>query len=247
MKLILTEPKYLKDSLSIVAELVTEAKFRITSDYLELVAMDPANVAMVIFRLLSSSFAEYNVESETEIGLNLVNFKQILKRVGPNDSLTLEVQDTKLNVKIEGSATRTFSIPLLDMEERNQKVPELNFPVKVSTDASLLTSTIEDADIVAESVAFSVMDKKFIVAAEGDLSKANIEIPSDDLTVISSESDDSVKAKYSIEYLKKMISGSKVSSKVDIMFNTDYPLKLEYKVVDKMLLAFILAPRVEND
>jgi hypothetical protein len=32
-----------------------------------------------------------------------------------------------------------------------------------------------------------------------------------------------------------------------IQFNKDYPLKLEYKTVDKVSLSFILAPRVEND
>ena len=59
--------------------------------------------------------------------------------------------------------------------------------------------------------------------------------------------DDKVKAKYSIEYLKKMINGSKLSEEVLVQFNTDYPLKLEYKSVDKVMLSFILAPRVEND
>ena len=56
-----------------------------------------------------------------------------------------------------------------------------------------------------------------------------------------------LKAKYSIEYLKKMIQGSKLSPQVYIRFNTDYPLKLEFKVMDKLMMAFILAPRVDND
>ena len=54
MKLTLAEPKYLKDSISIISELVNEASFKITPEAIELVAMDPANVAMVIFKLLSS-------------------------------------------------------------------------------------------------------------------------------------------------------------------------------------------------
>ena len=44
-----------------------------------------------------------------------------------------------------------------------------------------------------------------------------------------------------------MINGSKLSDEVVIQFNKDYPLKLEYKSVDKVMLSFILAPRVEND
>ena len=56
-----------------------------------------------------------------------------------------------------------------------------------------------------------------------------------------------VKAKYSIEYLKKMIGGSKLCDEVEIHFGKDYPLRLDYKTVDRVMLSFILAPRVEND
>ena len=46
---------------------------------------------------------------------------------------------------------------------------------------------------------------------------------------------------------KIRVTGSKLSNEVVISFNKDYPLKLDYKVIDKLLLSFILAPRVEND
>ncbi|MFP4112421.1 MAG: proliferating cell nuclear antigen (pcna) [Candidatus Woesearchaeota archaeon] len=247
MRLTLAEPKYLKESLSVVAELVTEARIKVTKNSLEIIAMDPANVAMVIFRLLSSAFTEYSIDEDVEIGLNLANLKQMLRRVGPNDMLTLEMMDNKLDIKIQGQSSRTFSVPILEMEEGSQKVPELNFPIKVTMNSGMFNDAIEDADIVAESVAFALDEDKFVVSAEGDLSKAKIEIKQDDDTTIAKDDVTSAKAKYSIEYLKKMVSGGKLSDKVNINFKTDYPLKLEYKVVDKMLLAFILAPRVEND
>ena len=79
------------------------------------------------------------------------------------------------------------------------------------------------------------------------MSQANIEIKEGDRTKIKVDGDEKVKAKYSIEYLKKMITGSKIADEVSIYFNNDYPLKLEYKTVDKVILSFILAPRVENE
>ena len=59
--------------------------------------------------------------------------------------------------------------------------------------------------------------------------------------------DAKVRSKYSIEYLKKMIGASKLSDVVELGFNKDYPLKMDFKAVDKLLLSFILAPRVENE
>ena len=103
MKLSLAEPKYFKDSVSIISELVNEARFKITPDAMELVAMDPANVAMVIFKLLASSFTEYDVKEETEVAINLANLKQILRRAKPDDMLNMEVVDNKLKIQLKGN------------------------------------------------------------------------------------------------------------------------------------------------
>jgi proliferating cell nuclear antigen len=247
MRLALAEPKYLRDSISIISELVNEARFKITSEAIELIAMDPANVAMIIFKLLSTSFTEYDVKKDVEIAINLSNLKQILKRAKPDDILSLELEDDKLKIQLKSNTTRTFSIPIIDLEEKEQKIPELKFPIKIETSSTVFNEAIEDVDIVAESVAFIGEPKRFTMLAEGDLSKANIDIKADDVTKITSESSDKIKAKYSIEYLKKMIPASKLADNVTIMFNKDYPLKLDYTATDKLQLSFILAPRVDNE
>ena len=246
MRLTLAEPKYLKESIAIISELVNEGRFKITSNSIELIAMDPANVAMIVFRLLSTTFTEYKLEKDIEISINLNNLKQILRRSNPNDILSLELgADNKLKIILKGNTIRTFSLPIIDSEEREQKIPELKFPVTVSMPSNVLSSSIEDVDVVSESVSFLAEPKKFTIQAEGDLSQAKVEIKEDETTKI--DAADKVKAKYSIEYLKKMINGSKIADEVSIYFNKDYPLKLEYKIVDRVMLSFILAPRVEND
>lgn len=247
MKLTLADSKVLKDSVSIISDLVTEARFSINKDSINLVAMDPANVAMVIFKLLSSSFTEYKVEKEVKVALNLNNLKQVLKRAGANDVLTLELQENKFKVVIRGNTIRTFYLPIIELDEKEQKIPSLNFPLSIKTQTSVLDEAIEDVSIVGESVQFMCEGKKFTISAEGDLSKAKIEVTDDKNTSITKEGEDVVKSKYSIEYLKKMIQASKLAAEVYIRFSSDYPLKLEYRSTDKLMISFILAPRVEND
>ncbi len=247
MRLVLADPTLFKDSIMVISDLVNEARFKVTRNGLELVAMDPANVAMVIFKFLSSSFTEYDVDKEQELGINLANFKQVLRRVGASDIVTLELVENKLRLQLKGNTTRTFNLPLIDLEEKEQRVPNLAFPVAISTRSIVLSDAISDVDIVAESVTFSAEADKFTVSAEGDLSNAHIEMKHGDDTKIKSETTAKVKSKYSIEYLKKMINAGKLADEVSVFFNQDYPLKLEYKVMDKLLLSFILAPRVEND
>ncbi|MBT7929714.1 DNA polymerase sliding clamp, partial [Candidatus Peregrinibacteria bacterium] len=148
MKLTLAEPKYLKESISVISELVNEARFKVTSNAVELVAMDPANVAMVIFKLLSSAFSEYSVEGDTEIGINLSNLKMILKRAKPNDTISLEVEESKLKIQLKSTSTRTFYIPIIELEDKDQRIPDLQFPVTVSTTSSTLSEAVDDVDVV---------------------------------------------------------------------------------------------------
>jgi proliferating cell nuclear antigen len=247
MKLTLAETKYLKESISIISDLVNEATFKVNSEGIEMVAMDPANVAMVIFKLFSSAFTEYVLDAPVDLAINLSNFKQILRRTKPTDILTLEMsEDNKLLISLQGAHTRTFSLPIIELDEREQRVPELSFNSGVKLNSTVLTDAIEDVDIVGDSVMFQATADMFTVHAEGDLSHAKIEIQPSDSTAINIDQD-MVKSKYSIEYLKKMIVGAKLADDVHINFSTDYPLKLDYKVVDKLLLSFILAPRVENE
>lgn len=245
MKLVLAETKLIKEPITIINDLVNEARFKIKKDSIEMIAMDPANVAMVVFRLLSSSFVEYVVKEETSIGINLNDFKQVLRRIKSNDTLSLEVSDNKLKVTLQGNSTRTFFLPLIELDEKEQKVPDLKFKTTIRCPSGMINDAIEDVEIVAESVSFQVEDKKFIVAASGDSKKASVEIKGDES--VSIKTDEKAKSKYSIEYLKKMMQASKISSYVEVSFNKDYPLKLEYKEVDKIQMMFILAPRIEND
>ena len=247
MKLTLAEPKLLKESVGIISELVSEVNFKIDKDKLELIAMDPANVVMVVFRLLGSAFVEYDVKEEKTISVSLDNLNQILRRTKPSDTITLELDEdkNKLKIVLAGDSHRTFNLRLMSLEEREQKVPELSFPVKIETDSKVLEEAIEDVGIVAESVSFSVDKDKFLIKSEGNVSDAKVELKGDETKV---ELDgDALMAKYSVEYLKKVIKGGKLADRVSIQFANDYPLKVDFTVLDKLGLTFILAPRVSNE
>ncbi|MDD3176042.1 MAG: proliferating cell nuclear antigen (pcna) [Candidatus Nanoarchaeia archaeon] len=246
MKLTLAEPKYMKDGISIISEIVTEATFKVTKNSFKLVAMDPANVAMVIFQIPANAFVSYDIDKDENLTLNLNNLKQVFRRIKGNDTLTLEMEESKLKITLQSTSKRTFFLPLIELNEGEQKIPELSFNAVIETQSSILNDAIDDVDVVGESVNFMTTEMIFGISSKGDLSKAEVEIPADNVTSISSTSE-GIKAKYSIEYLKKLIQGSKLSEKVKIKFSKDYPLKLEYVTKDKVELSFILAPRVDND
>ncbi len=246
MKLTLAEPKYLKNPVAIISELVNEVVIKIDKEKIELIAMDPANVALINFKLLSSAFVEYSVDEEIEIGVNLDNLKQILRRAKPSDTLTLELKNNRLKIELEGENRRTFHLSLLNIENQKQRIPELKFSGSIEMNTSLFDEAVEDMSVVADSVIFLADNEKFSIQASGNLSNAAVQF-NNERSNIKLDSSNMIKSKYSLEYLKKIIKGSSLSDNVMISFGNDYPLRADYKVLDKLSLSFILAPRVAND
>ncbi|MBS3150745.1 proliferating cell nuclear antigen (pcna) [Candidatus Woesearchaeota archaeon] len=246
MKLTLSEPRFFKEPIIIISELVNEVVFKINRDGLELVAMDPANVAMVVYKLLGSAFVEYEIDDEIEIAVNLDNLKQVLRRAKPADIITLELLESKLKITLKGTSERVFTLSLINLnDDERQKVPNLDFKSRIEIPSNLFNEAIEDMDVVSDSVAFEVKDRIFSVQAAGNLSTARVSFKENDN--LSIESNDNVRSRYSLEYLKKIIKGSKLSDVCRIWLGNEYPLKIEYKVMDRLSLQIILAPRVSND
>jgi len=248
MKLTLAEPKFLKESVNIISDLVNDINIKVDSDGLQVIAMDPANVALIDFRLLSSAFSEYEVEGSLEISISLEGLKSIMKRAKPSDSILLAYDkgDNRLKVELVGGSKRSFSIPLINLDASEQRIPSLKFSTRVDMPSEQFDEAVEDVSIIAESVALKVKDGRFYINSENNLSEASVELPSTESISVKTDGED-VMARYSMDYLKKMIKGSKIADSVSIEFNKDYPVRVSYTVTDKVHLSFILAPRVSND
>lgn len=249
MRLTLAEPRFLKDPISIISELVNEIRFKVDKDKIEVIAMDPANVAMVVFRILSSAFVEYEVKIKQEIAVSLDHLKNVLRRAKPSDTLVMELDEekNKLRISLKGDSSRTFNLSLIDIEAREQKIPDLKFLARVDLNTMVFDEAIEDMDVVSESVMFNLEAKKFTITAEGTTSEGRVEITNDEETNILLDGIEPVMAKYSVEYLKKIIKGSKLTDKMTIYFSKDYPLRIDYVIKDKMSLSTILAPRQRSE
>lgn len=249
MKLVLAEPKLFKESISAISGLVNEVNLKVDKNMLEIIAMDPANVAMIIFHMLSPAFAEYDVSKEENLAINLESLNQILRRAKPTDTMNIELDEknSKLVIKLVGESVRTFHISLLNNEHRGQKIPDLKFPARVEMQSSVFNEAMDDMNVIAESVAFMIESDIFSIKSEGRLNSAKVEITTDDEANIKLDKVKNIVSKYSLEYLNKISKGSKLSENVVLQFGNEYPLRVDFKVIDKLSLSIILAPRVMND
>jgi len=240
MILKLDNPKLLSDAIGIVSELVNEVRIKLLEDGMSIVAVDPANVALVIFKFPKESFSQYEIGNEVW-GVNLEDLKRILKRASTSSSVVFEQEDNQLKISIFDRVKRIFTLALVNVESEDKDIPDLNFACKVEMDSSNFSQAVEDAKIVADSCSLIAGEGFFIVEGSGNLNSARTEFSGDE-AVISGIA----KSRYSLEYLMKFVKAGKISDRVVVNYSDDYPLRLDFPG-EKMGIGFVLAPRVEND
>ncbi len=242
MKLTLQSPKIFSDIITIISELVTEVRMKINKDGISLTAIDPANVAMIYFKIPNSLFSDFELDKEEEeLGINLNNLKAVLRRCKPGAALTLEKADNILKLGIRDRVKRDFSLALIDIDVEEKPLPEWEFNSVVKINSDTLTEVIEDCSVVSDACTFLAEPDKFIVEAHG-LNSARAEFSSDEAEIHSANST----ARFSLEYLNKFIKGAKISNQSTLSFSDNHPMRLDFHTGD-VVLSFVLAPRVEQE
>lgn len=246
MELILENPSILKKSMEIISDVVLEGTVVFKPDYMELVALNSNNVVMVIFRLLSTNFEAYDIKEEKKVSLSLEHLSSVLKSFDDKSKLRLILDDEqKLKIVSEGKNKKEFELSLIDYADDNiQKVPSLAFPIKVVSSSVDFTNAVNDLGFIEEGVSFKV--EKDIFSIEGRTNSMSGRVEFKENVDVKVEDNKDRHCRYSMEYLKKFTKADKIVKTVELQFSDDYPLKIEYKVVDKLLLGFILAPRGEE-
>ena len=242
MQLKLDNPKILADIVAIISELVTEVKLKVTKEGLSVTAIDPANVAMVYFRIPSELFSQFEIQNDERIGVNLESLKAVLRRCNLGSSLTISRQDNTLKLGIQDRIKRDFTLALLDLDSEEKELPVWEFKSVIKMPSDSFVEVIEDCAIVSDACTFIAEPNKFTVEAQGPLNSARAQFSTDEVEIHS----DFSTARFSLEYLNKFIKGAKISSNVSINFSDNHPMRVNFPT-GNVMLSFILAPRIEQE
>ena len=249
MKVTFPDAKALKKIVPIVADLISEGQFVATSEGIKLVAMDPANIAMVSWEMKPEAFVDYEIEGDKEIiTVNMDDLKTIVKKLKQKEMVSWEIDKERNKLKIisRGTIRKTFTIPLLETEEQEFPTPELEYKNTAELDAKAIKEIIDDASAIADALIIKAEPpNKLTLKAEGEMKELTVELTEGEDAVISLDIQEDSTAIYSLDYLKKFAKGADVSDVAIMKVKSDYPLWLEYRYLDKMVLTFILAPRTE--
>lgn len=238
MLLKLDNPMLLAKSIELISELVLEVRIKFNEIGMSIASIDPANVAMISFRIPKSAFSVYESGNEV-LGINLESFKKILKRSGSKSSLIMEKKDNLLEIRIEDRIKRNFTLNLIEIESEDKELPEWEFSSVVELNSQDFVDSIEDCAVISDACSFIIKGDKFIIEAK-ELNSARSEFSSDQAKINAED----CSARYSLEYLQKFVKGSKLFDKTILNFANDHPLRMDLKS-EGLSLSFILAPRME--
>ena len=237
----------LRDAIEAITSLVDEVKFTLSENGVELKAVDPANVAMVSFRLDSGAF-EYFETTPGEIGVDLIRLSDVLSMADRGDNVTLELDEENHKLKI-GVGSLSYTLSLIDPSavRKEPRVPELDLPAHVVIAGSQLRKGINAAEKVSDHVVLGVADDPedlFYMEASGDIDSLKLKMPSTELLGLKPGK---ARSLFSLEYLSDMSKAIGKAQEVKLELGVDYPLKISFSLGQGVSISYLLAPRIEQE
>nr|KJR72100.1 MAG: DNA polymerase [Vulcanisaeta sp. AZ3] len=231
-----------------ISALIEESSFTLASDGLKLRALDPSRTAMVDLLVPREAFEEFpeNLAEEVRIGVSFDDFKKLLRRIRKGDKLSMEVSEGKLKVKLVGRASRTMTLPLIDIGVEELPTPKVVYTVLAKVSSDSLNEALRDADVIADSVKFDAKDDGLYISASSDKGDVEVKFEKEGEVMFEYDLKEPATAKYSLDYLMDTVSKAyKISDIVTIEFATQKPIALTFEIPMGGKLTYYIAPMIE--
>ena len=235
----------LRELVEVISTLVSEVKLTVSKDGIDVKAVDPSHVAMLVLSLKKSAFVEFTGEP-TEIGIDIEKLKEVLRLSKPGDDIDLQYDGGKnrLVVKV-GKVTRHMSI-VDPAGITDPKVPNVTPPGTAVVKMEELRQGIRGSESISDHVTLTLDTEGFTMHSEGETDRVDMTLPKASLS--RHEVKEPVKSMYPLDFFSSMVKSITTSEDVTLHVGNEYPLKIEFTIADgKGEGRFLLAPRVEED
>lgn len=249
MKLRFREAVVWKHSIMAISKVIEEANFKISRDGLRLRAMDPSGVVLVDFHIPSDAFSEFEApDEEVIIGLNTSELAKVLKRAKKGDELVLETRHRdRLDIYLEGRGSRRFSLPSIELSY--QEIPEIDIEetFKCKILPRVFKDVIRELEPISDSVELysPINSDTLYVRARGDIAEAEVVLSASSGMLAEYESRDEARSKYTLKYLRDILTAAYVAELLSLGFGVETPLRMGFDISGGGLMLFYVAPRTD--
>ncbi|MEM0129479.1 MAG: DNA polymerase sliding clamp [Thermoplasmata archaeon] len=237
----------LREIVEVVSTLVNEVKLQVSKDGIEVKAVDPSHVAMLVLKVDGSVFEEFLGEP-TSLGVDVEKLKDVLRLSKPGDLIELHYDGGKSRLVVKvGKVTRHMSvIDPAGMPE--PKVPNVTPPALAVVRMEEIRQGIRGSESVADHVTLQVEPERFAMYSEGETDRVDLHLEKGVPGLSRLEAADTVKSMYPLDFFSRMMKSITSADEVTLHVGNEYPLKVEFTMAHgKGNGRFLLAPRVEED
>ncbi len=235
----------LRELVEVISTLVSEVKLGVSKDGIDVKAVDPSHVAMLVLKLQKGAFEEFTGEP-TDIGVDVEKLKEVLRLCKPGDILDLQFDGGKNRLVIHvGKVTRHMSV-VDPAGITDPKVPNVSPPAMVVVNMEELRQGIRGSESISDHVTLTLDPESFSMHSEGETDRVDMKLPKEGLSRLDVK--ESVHSMYPLDFFSAMMKSITSSDKVTLHVGNEYPLKIEFELAGgKGEGRFLLAPRVEED
>lgn len=266
--------KTLRDMMKPVGAIADECRLNISPEGLSVKVVDPANIAMIGLDLPKDVFFLYTqheidaqresfkrgyvVDESLEVGLDVVNYLSLFEGAEDNETAELIIEPYedgkhthRLILKISGIFEQTLTLMKPDEVRMNPNIPTFTLRAQVEVSKEFLKRCFDMAAKAGDYIRMQAIDKPhirplFAMECGEETRKFKVELTTG--VEITAESPEiRLKSTFSLDYLCDMVNAIGKGVIIKMRLDKDYPLKLDFKVLDHGQASFMMAPRVESE
>jgi proliferating cell nuclear antigen len=234
-----------KSIFEVLKDVLNDVNIIFTSSGMNILTLDTARVALIDLTLAAENFEEYECEYETVVGINMANLFKLLKIIGNNDTLELNVVNRDaLRIVIENvekKSNTVFTLKLLDINDDRIEMPDV--PVEsITTITSMdFQRLCRDMGNISNEIMIHRAENKLVLSCKGDFADQSTSIECVE------NSDINVMGLYSLKYMNIFTKATSMSSKMQLRLNSASNfLILHYNVANLGYMEFYLAPKLDE-
>ena len=234
-----------KATIDAISVIVEDAMFIVNHDGISFRGTDPSHIALLDITFPKSSFEKFEATTSF-FGIRIDDLKNVINSAGNNDIIDLKIDDKNMQVSISGSLKMDYKLGVLNKLDTNIPVPKCTYKSKISIHPSTLTRIFTNLEKISDSVSINSSTKKVEFSGKGNSGDVKINIDAKNPDLIHLDSPEGINSIYSLEYMAKVIrSIGKASKTVNIEYDTEKPIRLDFEMPSTTKIQYYLAPRVQ--
>lgn len=236
----------IKTVFGAMKDILIESAMVIRPNGISITNMDKTHCIYVNMFLEGDKFQEYFCNADKiAVGINLIHFFRVISIMSPDDTLTLYILKTdyedgiisRIGVKIENASIRKsseFSMKTQDLELDDMDMPHARFSSVITMPSTDFQKIIKDLKLlISDRVVIRSVDDQLLFVGKGNIFDSKVSRAECEDTmgfIVKPKEGTVIQGVFSINHLLLFTKCTSLCSQIELYFENDLPLIVNYKV-----------------